>query len=84
MSYPFGMKDGEIHGSDTDQIIEVLKSSCNCDSCYYKVRYLLESDEITQYNSVSEIQNFIPYTMRIMCINMCIHKRNTLYVHVLK
>jgi hypothetical protein len=55
-----GMKDGEIHGSNTDQIVEVLKSSCSSVSCCYKIQYLLESDKITQYNSVREIQNFIP------------------------
>jgi hypothetical protein len=56
MSCSFGLADG----SDTDQIVEVLKSSCNFGSCYYEIQYLLESDKITQYNSVREIQNFIP------------------------
>jgi hypothetical protein len=54
------MKDGEIHGSDTDQIVEVLKSLCNFVSCYHEIQYLLESDKITQYNSDREIQDFIP------------------------
>jgi hypothetical protein len=37
MPYPFGLGDGEVHGSDTDQIAEVLKSLCSILQCYYEV-----------------------------------------------